>query len=724
MSPPAAMSPPCLRRAARFALALVWLGEGLGLKLWLRDPTELAIVADSGLWLVSPGATLAAIGVLEVAAGLVLVSGWRERQAVVVTTLAMMAITAGVVWTDPSTLLGAAHGRAQEQRRRGVRRRGLEHGAGRACRRPARRPMTQDPTTPRPMTPRSIRLLDALDAHRDAFAAQLDALPPAAVHTRPGPDAWSLAHLAEHLALIDGGLLLDGPPMGAASRATSRVRSGALRAVLALPLRIKGPPSAAAVMPSAAPRWSEVRGAVGGRARRLAARPSARGRRRVLAPARRPVPVGRRAGVPPGPPPPPRRPGAPDAGGAGGPGVVPRPAGGWRPPVGGGVATGGVVAVGVAVAVACYGATGGASAVRTLVHSPADSYILNPVPGYDPALLARDLKAQALRVGFDGVGIARAERLDDEARRLEAWLLGDRHGGDAGAMAWMGRNFDKRIDPTVLVPGARSVVSVFASYWQPGRRPGEPRDALADADRDADGAYQSGAASATRSEPAAKISRYAWGDDYHDVLKEKLAELFDWLDRRTGGAGGRAFVDSAPVMDKAWAQRAGLGWQGKNTNLLTTTHGSFVFLGELIVDVPLAPDAPFTADHCGSCTRCLDACPTGALDAPYQIDATRCVSYWTIEHRGPDLPEIAGEFGAWAFGCDVCQDVCPWTKFSRPTRDARFLPRPGVPDTPAAEWLEIDLEAWRERFRRSPVKRSKYEGFLRNMENAARNARR
>ena len=335
------------------------------------------------------------------------------------------------------------------------------------------------------------------------------------------------------------------------------------------------------------------------------------------------------------------------------------------------------------------------------------------MPGYDPALLARQLKAQARRVGFDGVGIARAERLDDEARRLEAWLMAGRHGGTDGAMAWMERNFDKRVDPRELVPGARSVVSVFASYFQPGRRPGEPR---ASTEPLADGLRQPGA-------PAAKISRYAWGDDYHDVLKEKLAELFDWLDRATGGAGGRAFVDSAPVMDKAWAQRAGLGWQGKNTNLLTTTHGSFVFLGELIVDVDLVPDAPFTADHCGTCTRCLDACPTGALDAPYQIDATRCISYWTIEHRGPDLPgELAADFGAWSFGCDICQDVCPWTKFSKPTRDARFLPRPGVTDTPAAEWAEVSLEAWRERFRRSPVKRTKYEGFLRNVENAARNA--
>ena len=302
-------------------------------------------------------------------------------------------------------------------------------------------------------------------------------------------------------------------------------------------------------------------------------------------------------------------------------------------------------------------------------------------------------------MGFDGVGIARAERLDEEARRLDAWLSGNRHGGSDGAMTWMERNYEKRIDPTVLVPGARSVVSVFQSYWQPGRVPGG-------------GLPEAG-----------KISRYAWGDDYHDVLKEKLAELFDWLDRRTGGAGGRAFVDSAPVLDKAWAQRAGLGWQGKNTNLLTRTHGSFVFLGELIVDVDLEPDAPFQADHCGSCTRCLDACPTGALDAPYQIDGTRCISYWTIESRDGTFPEpLASEFGSWIFGCDICQDVCPWTKFSQPTRDARFLPREGVTDTPVQEWAEIDLDAFRERFRRSPVKRSKWEGFVRNAEAALRNA--
>ena len=324
---------------------------------------------------------------------------------------------------------------------------------------------------------------------------------------------------------------------------------------------------------------------------------------------------------------------------------------------------------------------------------------------FNPARLAADLKAEALHLGFDACGIARAERLDAEAKRLETWLADGRH----GTMGWMENHFDKRVDPRELVPGAQSVVSVLHSYFQPSH-PNPAGDASASGDP----------ASAVGA-----ISRYAWGDDYHHVLKEKLAELFDWLDRRTGGAGGRAFVDSAPVMDKAWAQRAGLGWQGKNTNLLTRSHGSFVFLGELIVDVPLEPDVPFTADHCGSCTRCLDACPTGALDEPYQIDGERCISYWTIEHRGDTFPdELASEFGTWIFGCDICQDVCPWNKFASPTRDARFLPREGMTDTELTTWAELDLDAFRERFRNSPIKRTGLDGWLRNVKQAAENARR
>jgi len=295
--------------------------------------------------------------------------------------------------------------------------------------------------------------------------------------------------------------------------------------------------------------------------------------------------------------------------------------------------------------------------------------------------------------------VARAEALDEEARRLEAWLGEGRHAG----MAWMERHFDLRVDPRRLVPGARSVICVAHSYWQaePARAALDPREAPAGA--------------------RGRVARYAWGDDYHEVLKEKLAELFAWLDRRVGGAGGRAFVDSAPVLEKAWAQRAGLGWVGKNANLLNPRAGSFLFLGELIVDVALPPDDPFAGDHCGSCTRCIDACPTDAIYRPGAVDANRCISYWTIEHRGPDLPEdLATDFGEWVFGCDVCQDVCPWTKFSRDTPDARFLARDGVPSPSLDEWAELDLESFRERFRRSPIKRAKLEGLLRNVTNAGK----
>jgi len=317
------------------------------------------------------------------------------------------------------------------------------------------------------------------------------------------------------------------------------------------------------------------------------------------------------------------------------------------------------------------------------------------MPGFDSAAkekLARELKAEARRLGFDLCGLAEAKPLDDEARHLEQWLAEGRHAG----MDWMANHFDLRTDPTKLVPGARTVVCLVHSYWQ-----GTPADPAA-------------------SGPAVgRVARYAWGDDYHEVLKGKLAELFDWLDRRAGGIAGRVFVDSGPVLEKAWAQRAGLGWAGKNANLLNPRLGSYFFLAEMIVDVPLPPDAPFAADHCGSCTRCIDACPTDAIYRPGAVDANRCISYWTIEHRGPTFPEdLARDFGGWVFGCDVCQEVCPWTKFSRPTSDARFLARDGIATTPLAEWAELDIEAFRERFRRNPVKRAKYDGLMRNVASA------
>lgn len=318
------------------------------------------------------------------------------------------------------------------------------------------------------------------------------------------------------------------------------------------------------------------------------------------------------------------------------------------------------------------------------------------MPGFDISArerLSDALKREAMRLGFGACGISDAGPLDEEARRLEEWL----RGGKQGTMHWMERNLEKRIDPRKLVPGARSIVSVLQGY-QPGT---EPR---------------------TESE-FGRISRYAWGDDYHEVMKERLAELFDWLDGRAGGVGGRAFVDSAPVMDKAWARRSGLGWIGKHTNLIRQGVGSWFFLGELIVDVPLAPDGPAT-DHCGSCTRCIDACPTGAIDRPYTVDARRCISYLTIEHREDDIdPDLARGMGNWIFGCDVCQEVCPWNSFSRPSPEARYLPRDGMADTTLDRWEELDMEAFRARFRANPVRRARYDGFRRNVRIARDNSR-
>ncbi len=309
--------------------------------------------------------------------------------------------------------------------------------------------------------------------------------------------------------------------------------------------------------------------------------------------------------------------------------------------------------------------------------------------------LTQALKQEARRLGFDACGISRAEPLDEEARRLEAWL---RQGFQA-SMGWMERHFDKRVDPRKLVEGAQTIISVLHNYYQPIERPART--------------------------DVGKISRYAWGDDYHDVLKEKLWRLYHWLEEAVGGEiHGRAFVDSAPVMDKAWARRSGLGWMGKHSNLLTRSMGSYFFIGELIVDIPLIPDGPIP-DYCGTCTRCIDACPTDAIIQPYVVDANRCISYLTIEHRGDIIPdELKPGMGTWIFGCDICQDVCPWNKFRKPTRELRYEPREGVVDTPLSEWMELDLALFRKRFRKSPVKRAKYEGFMRNVRIAYQNSRR
>lgn len=294
------------------------------------------------------------------------------------------------------------------------------------------------------------------------------------------------------------------------------------------------------------------------------------------------------------------------------------------------------------------------------------------------------LKAKAIELGFDFCGISKAEFLAEEAPRLEEWLARHYH----GQMAWMANHFDKRLDPRKLVEGARSVVTVLLNYY--------PEQSLPDREGD----Y--------------KISKYAYGTDYHYVLKDKLKALLNALREEVGEVGGRAFVDSAPVMDKAWAARSGLGWIGKHTNLLNRDMGSFFFIGELILDVDLAPDGP-VKDYCGTCTRCVDACPTDAIVEPYVVDGSKCISYFTIELKEAIPDEVRGKFGNWVFGCDICQDVCPWNRFARPHRTSEFNPPDQLTGFTAKDWEEITEEVFREVFRRSPVKRTKLEGLKRNI---------
>lgn len=299
--------------------------------------------------------------------------------------------------------------------------------------------------------------------------------------------------------------------------------------------------------------------------------------------------------------------------------------------------------------------------------------------------LTRALQKRAAELGFEACRIARAERLDEEATRLEAWLKAGMH----ASMSWMERHFELRVDPSRLLEGARSVICVLHSYYVPLQPNARPQ--------------------------VGRIARYAWGDDYHEVLKDKLWELFAFLEERVPGVRGRAFVDSGPVLEKAWAVRSGLGWQGKNSNILHPRLGSYFFLGVLIVDVELLYDGPIP-DHCGRCSRCIEACPTQAIVAPSVVDARRCISYWTIEHRGETIdPEIAKRMGSWIFGCDICQEVCPWNKFAQATQEPRLMPRPGIADTTLQEWAELDLEAYRKRFAKSAVKRAKFAGFQRNV---------
>jgi epoxyqueuosine reductase len=297
--------------------------------------------------------------------------------------------------------------------------------------------------------------------------------------------------------------------------------------------------------------------------------------------------------------------------------------------------------------------------------------------------LAEHIKERALFEGFNKVGIVGAESLDDEGRRLKEWLARGHH----GEMRWMARDVHKRIDSHEIFPQARSVVVVALNYFTP---------------------YQHQQTSAT-----GKVSRYAWGDDYHDVVKEKLLSLLAWIKEQEPRAEGKVCVDIQPTMDKAWAVRAGLGWLGKHSNVITPEHGSWVFIGELLLNLDLEHDSQRMEDHCGTCTLCIDACPTAAITEPYVVDSNKCISYATIELRAPELPaemDLAG----WLYGCDICQDVCPWNRFEQATDETRFAPREGNVDVELEEIMELTPESYAARYRGSAMKRAKLVGLQRN----------
>jgi epoxyqueuosine reductase len=293
------------------------------------------------------------------------------------------------------------------------------------------------------------------------------------------------------------------------------------------------------------------------------------------------------------------------------------------------------------------------------------------------------IKSEAKRLGFLSCGISKAGFLEEEAPRLENWLNNNMN----GQMRYMENHFDKRLNPNLLVDGAKSVISLLLNYYP----------------------------SEFQNKESYKISKYAYGQDYHFVIKEKLKELLHFIQTEIGEVSGRAFVDSAPVLDKAWAAKSGLGWMGKNTNLITQKVGSFYFIAELIVDVELEYDNP-TTDHCGSCTACIDACPTEAIVAPYVVDGSKCISYFTIELRENIPTEMKGKFDDWMFGCDVCQDVCPWNRFSKPHNEPLFQANPELLSFTKKDWEEITEDVFNKIFKDSAVKRTKLEGLRRNVE--------
>jgi len=293
------------------------------------------------------------------------------------------------------------------------------------------------------------------------------------------------------------------------------------------------------------------------------------------------------------------------------------------------------------------------------------------------------IKAESKRLGFLSCGISKAGFLEEEAPRLENWLNKNHH----GQMFYMENHFDKRLNPILLVNDSKSVVSLLLNYF-----PSEEQNT-----------------------DSYKISKYAYGQDYHFVIKEKLKELLHVIQTEIGAVSGRAFVDSAPVLDKAWAAKSGLGWIGKNSNLITQKVGSFYFIAELIIDLDLEYDNA-TTDHCGTCTACIDSCPTQAIVAPYVVDGSKCISYFTIELKDNLPQEMKGKLDDWMFGCDVCQDVCPWNKFSKPHKEPLFSPNPELLSYTKKDWEEITEDIFKKVFKNSAVKRTKLEGLKRNIQ--------
>ena len=293
------------------------------------------------------------------------------------------------------------------------------------------------------------------------------------------------------------------------------------------------------------------------------------------------------------------------------------------------------------------------------------------------------IKSKAHELGFSFCGISKADFLEEEAPRVEEWLSRNYQ----GKMSYLENHFDKRLDPRLLVPGAKSVISLIYNYY--------PEKDLGRANE-------------------LKISKYAYGEDYHLVVKEKLLVLMQYVSQEIGEVSGRAFVDSAPVLERAWAKRSGIGWVGKNSLLLNREMGSFFFLAELIIDLELEYDAP-VKDYCGSCTACIDACPTDAIAEPYVVDGSKCISYFTIELKDAIPTEVHGTFNNWIFGCDICQDVCPWNSFSKPHKEERFKPSKELEGMTKQHWVEITEQVFKKMFDKSAVQRTKYSGLKRNV---------